>query len=145
MMRPKEEVFVILRERMHRTSDGKEKILVPVFPGYVFVETEDIDDFRIRLRELKTMTKVLRAGEETVPVYPEEEAFLRMIGGEDHIVRFSEGYEIGRTLTVTKGPLKGYEGRVKRIDRHKKYAVLEVSLMGQTVDVQMGIEVFWKE
>ena len=112
MMRPKEEVFVILRERMHRASDGKEKILVPVFPGYVFVETEDIDDFRIRLRELKTMTKVLRAGEETVPVYPEEEAFLRMIGGEDHIVRFSEGYEIGRTLTV---------------------------------DVQMGIEVFWKE
>ena len=60
MMRPKEEVFVILRERMHRASDGKEKILVPVFPGYVFVETEDIDDFRIRLRELKTMTKVLR-------------------------------------------------------------------------------------
>ena len=46
---------------------------------------------------------------------------------------------------MTKGPLKGYEGRVKRIDRHKKYAVLEVSLMGQTVDVQMGIEVFWKE
>ncbi len=145
IMGPEEDVFVILRERMYRTSDGTEKILVPVFPGYVFVETEDIDDFRIRLREMKTMAKVLRAGEETVPVYPEEEAFLRLTGGEDHIVRFSEGYEIGKKLTVTQGPLKGYEGRVKRIDRHKKYAVLEVSLMGQAVDIQMGIEVFRKE
>lgn len=145
IMRPDEDVFVILRERMYRTERGREKILVPVFPGYVFVETGDIDDFRIRLYEIKTMTKVLRAGEETVPVYPEEEAFLRKISGEDHIIRFSGGYEIGKKLTVTEGPLKGYEGRVKRIDRHKKYAVLEVSLMGQTVDVQMGIEVFRKE
>ncbi len=145
IMRPDEDVFVILRERMYRTREGTEKILVPVFPGYVFVETDRIDDFRIRLYDIKMMTKVLRAGEDTVPVYPEEEAFLRKISGEDHVVRFSGGYEIGKKLTVTEGPLKGFEGKVKRIDRHKKYAVLEVSLMGQAVDVQMGIEVFRKE
>lgn len=144
IMQLDEDVFIMQHERMFRTDRGREKKLFPLFGGYVFADTEDIDDFRVRLRSIHAMTKVLGTGGEVMPIYPEEEEFLRRIGGADHIVRFSEGYQVGDRLVVTDGPMKGWEGAVKRIDRHKRYAVLGVSLMGQAIDIELGIEVLRK-
>ena len=39
----------------------------------------------------------------------------------------------------TEGALKGFEGRVKKVLRHKRLAVLEMPLMGRTVEVTVGL------
>ena len=139
-----EDVFVMQGERMFKTSRGMEKRLYGLFKSYVFVETEDIDDFWMRLRSMNVMTKVLTTGDTMTPVYPEEERFLRNLGGDDHVVRFSEGYMAGEKLVITEGSMKGYEGRVKWIDRHRRYAVISVELLGQMADVKLGLEVLKK-
>ena len=131
-------------ERMFKTSQGMEKRLYGLFKSYIFVETEDIDDFWMRLRDMKMRTKVLTTGDIMTPIHPEEERFLRNLGGDDHIVRFSEGYMAGEKLVVTEGAMKGCEGRVKWIDRHRRYAVISVQLLGQIVDVKLGLEVLKK-
>ena len=111
IIKPGEDVFVMQGERMFKTSRGMEKRLYGLFKSYVFVETEDIDDFWMRLRSMNVMTKVLTTGDTMTPVYPEEERFLRNLGGDDHIVRFSEGYMAGEKLVITEGSMRGYEGR----------------------------------
>lgn len=141
---PGESMFLMRGERFFHKDQDWEIRLYNLFPGYLFAETEEIDSFRIRLREVKKMTKVLRFGDEVQPIYPEEEAFLREFGGVDHIVRLSEAYKLGDRLVVTEGPLIGQEGRVLWIDRHHRMAGIEVELLGRKINVKLGLGILKK-
>lgn len=136
-----EDVFVPLAERWTKVRGERTLITSRLFPGYVFIETGRIEDFYKRLNRIYAMTKVLRIGEEMTPLHPEEEEYLRRLGGEEHVVKYSEGYIEGDKLVVTSGPLKDFEGRVKKILRHKRLVVLEVPLLGRTVEVTVGLGV----
>ena len=136
-----EDVFVPLAERWTKIRGERTLITSRLFPGYVFIETDRIEDFHKRLNRIYAMTKVLRTGEEMTPIQKEEEAYLRRLSGDEHIVRYSEGYMEGDRLVVTSGPLKDFEGNVKKILRHKRLVVMEVPLLGQAVEVTLGLGV----
>ena len=141
IMEEGEDVFVLLAEQMTRVRGEWKRITGRLFPGYVLVETGKIEDFFMRLKDMGAMTKVLCTGGEMTPIYPEEEERLRLLGGGEHIVRYSEGYLEGEELTVISGALKGYKGAVKKILRHQRLVVLEMPLMGQGVEVALGLGV----
>lgn len=141
VMRPGEDVFVPLAERKTKVRGVETLVRTRMFPGYVFVETEEIEDFYLRLRGFTAMAKVLRTGETMTPLQAEEEEYLRCLGGEAHVVRYSEGYLRGEKLVVTSGALKGYEGKVKKLLRHKRLVVLEVPLLGRLMEVTLGLGV----
>lgn len=134
-----EDVFVLLAERMTKLQGQWRRITSRLFPGYVFVETGRIEDFFIRLKRIESMTKVLRTGEVITPIHQEEEEHLRMLSGDDHIVEYSEGYLEGEKLVVTSGAMKNYKGIVKKVLRHKRLVILEVPLMGRTIEVTVGL------
>lgn len=139
-----EDVFVPLAERWTKIRGERTLITSRLFPGYVFIETEKIEDFYKRLNRIYAMTKVLRTGDEMTPIQKEEEEYLRRLGGDEHVVKYSEGYIEGDKLVVTSGPLKDFEGKVKKILRHKRLVVMEVSLLGHTVEVTLGLGVVEK-
>lgn len=139
-----EDVFVPLAERWTKIRGERTLITSRLFPGYVFIETDRIEDFHKRLNRIYAMTKVLRTGDEMTPIQKEEEEYLRKLGGEEHVVKYSEGYIEGDKLVVTSGPLKDFEGKVKKILRHKRLVVMEFSLLGQTVEVTLGLGVIKK-
>lgn len=139
IIREGEEVFVLLAERMTKIRGEWSLVTSRLFPGYVFIDTEKIRDFYDRLKSIESMTKILRTGDEMTPVYPEEEDYFRAIGGERHIVRYSQGYIQGEQLVITSGAMRDCRGRVKKILRHKRLVVLEVSLMGRLVEVTVGM------
>lgn len=134
-----EVVFVPLAERMTKMKGEWVLTKNRLFPGYVFVETDQIEDFHVRLRQLRAMTKVLKTGEYMTPLYAEEELHLRQFLGDGYVAAYSEGSMEGDQIVVTEGALKGAEGRVKKILRHKRLAVLEVPLMGHMVEVTVGL------
>lgn len=136
-----EDVFVPLAERWTKIRGERTLITSRLFPGYVFIETDRIEDFYKRLNRIYAMTKVLRTGDEMTPIQKEEEEYLRKLGGDEHVVKYSEGYIEGDKLVVTSGPLKDFEGKVKKILRHKRLVVMEFSLLGQTVEVTLGLGV----
>ena len=136
-----EDVFVPLAERWTKIRGERTLITSRLFPGYVFIETEKIEDFYKRLNRIYAMTKVLRTGDEMTPIQKEEEEYLRKLGGDEHVVKYSEGYIEGDKLVVTSGALKDFEGRIKKILRHKRLVVIEVSLLGQTAEVTLGLGV----
>ena len=141
---PGENVFVMMAERMFK-SHGEWKLIEDVaFQKYIFAETADTDDFRIRLRNVKDMTRMLGVGEEIAPIRREEEELLKSLGGEEHVIRYSVGFVVGDRLIITEGPLAGHEGEVKWIDRHQRLAGIETELMGQQVTIRLGCEVLKK-
>lgn len=116
-----------------------------LFPGYVFMVTDRVADLFTKLKEVPDFTSLLgNDGEAVYPIYKEEVLFLLRYDPEHHNLDMSEGYIIGDAITITSGPLMGHEGLIKKIDRHKRLAFLEVDIMGQVTTVKVGLEIISK-
>ena len=144
VMEEEEDIFIPLVERMTKVGVEMTMVKTRLFPGYVFIETDRPEDMYLRLKKIKAMTKLLKTGEEITPLYPEEEAYLKKLSDEEHVVRYSEGYLEGDRLVITSGALRDYEGQIKKVLRHKRLVVLEVPLLGRKVEVTLGLGVVEK-
>lgn len=112
-----------------------------LFPGYVFIITEQIDKAYEELRHIIGLTRLVGTGGEVVPLSGEEKEFLLKFGGEEQVVRMSEGIIEDSRVRVTSGPLQGIEGCIKKIDRHKRKAWLEVEMFGRMQRIEVGLEI----
>ena len=139
-----EDVFIPLVERMTKVRGEWVRVMTKLFPSYVFIETDSPGALYMRLKQIKAMTKLLKTGEEITPLYKEEEEYLKNLQDKEHVVRYSEGYMEGDRLVITSGALRGYEGKIKKLLRHKRLVVLEVPLLGREVEVTLGLGVVEK-
>lgn len=115
-----------------------------LFPGYLFLAGEEPEEWRPKLELLSGVSGLLGTGRDAVPLEEEEEWFLKKMGGQEHVVGLSVGnIEQGR-LIVTSGPLRGMERYVRKIDRHKRLAWLEMPMLGESRRAQVGLEVVAK-
>ena len=133
--------YVIRKRRYCGAWHEEKKIL---FPGYVFLVSDDPGELFLRLKKVPGLTKLLGTGDEIVPLSETDEALLKKLGGEDQIVEGSIGILEQDRIIIMEGPLQGMEGLIKKIDRHKRAAWLEVKLMGMVVETQVGLEIVKK-
>lgn len=136
-----EECFIPKTERMKKYEGKWHKMQVPMFPGYLFLVTGKIDEVHKGLKAIPAMTKILGDGSEFIPIRKEEEEFLKSIGNEEHLVEMSLGYLENDEVVIRSGPMKGMGGKIKKINRHKRVAVVEMQMFGRLMEVQMGVEV----
>lgn len=115
-----------------------------LFPGYVFVITEKVEDLFEELKQVIGLTKLVGSGEEIVPLTKAETEFLLGFGGEEQVVHMSQGIIENSRVKILSGPLQGREGMIRKIDRHKRKAYLEVSMFGRMQMVQVGVEIVAK-
>lgn len=115
-----------------------------MFPGYVFVETDDPDKRFLELKKVPRFTKLLGTGYNFVAISEKEEKFIDRITDENDVAAVSIGDIEGESIIIKEGPLKGMEAMIKRIDRHKRIAELELEFMGNSVPVTMGLEIVGK-
>lgn len=118
-----------------------------LFPGYLFFVTSDVEALHDGLAKVPALTKLLGAnGEEKSfsPLTEQEKDWLSAFMDNTHVVRMSEGYIAGDKVKVTRGPLMGMEGDIRKIDRHKRRAYLDITLFGRTVPTSVGLEIIRK-
>ena len=96
------------------------------------------------LRQVTGLTKLLKTGDQVVPLTKEEVHFLKSFGGEEQVVAVSEGIIENSRVVVMSGPLLGKEGYIKKIDRHKRRAFLEMPMFGERQKVRVGLEIVSK-
>lgn len=125
-----------------RKINGTWKVLErKLFPGYVFLVTDQIENLFFFLKKINGLTKLIGTGDEVIPLKEDEVDFILRFGGEDHLVGMSEGVIEGEKVIVTSGPLVGQEGLIKKIDRHKRKAWLELEMFGRMQKVEVGLEI----
>lgn len=115
-----------------------------LFPGYLFFITTEIEKLYRELQYIQGLTKLLKTGEDVVSLTEEEVNFLISFGGKEQIVPLSEGIIVNSKVKVLSGPLVGREGYIRKIDRHKRKALLEIAMFGRMLKVQMGLEIVEK-
>lgn len=126
------------KKKQNGTWNTLQKVL---FPGYIFMITEDVEKLFFHLKTIEGMTKLIGTGNDIIPLTEEEIAFLQRLGGEEQIVSMSEGIIEGTQVIITSGPLMGMEGLIQKIDRHKRKAWLELELFGRMQQVEVGLEI----
>lgn len=138
------ECFIPYYEELKRFQGQWHKEKSILFPGYVFLVTDHVVELFHQLKKVPELTRLLGVGNEIVPLNEKEVDFLRRFGKDKHLVEVSQGFIVNDRVVVTDGPLAGNEGLIKRIDRHKRKAYLEIPMFGRLVMAQVGLEVVEK-
>ena len=125
-----EDCFYIRRERIWRLNGEKVCHVETMFPGYLFVTTEDPEALYWKLREIPGLTKLLRTEEsQFLSVSPEEQDFL-----EDLIYKDEE-----KKILSAKGPLRKYVKQIVKKKIRLCYVMIEKELFGQKRKILIGI------
>lgn len=116
----------------------KEKNLL--FPGYIFVRTDDPTVLYQALKSVIGLSKILDMGGELIPLTKEEVRMIELLD-HDRVLRMSRGYIKDHKVYIKEGPLKSYETSIKKVDRHKRKAWFEVEIFGRMMYVCVGLEI----
>lgn len=142
-----EDCFVPKREVMHRKSGQWHHTLERLFPGYVFVQTSAPGQVREALGRVPAFTRMLTsAGDTCLPLTADEVAWINAVTDVDtHVMEMSEGVIEGDRVIVIRGPLKGHEVLIARIDRHKRLAWMDMNMFGRHKTIRVGLEIVSKK
>ncbi len=128
--------------------DLHEKLL----PGYVFISSDFVRELYLELRHVPVLTKLLGKDEELfVAMHDEEMQWLEeliSLGQQDEgcvEVGLSQVFAKEDRIKVLSGPLKNVEGRIRKINLHKRIAEVEVEFMNRKKMLFLGIEMVGRE
>ena len=139
-----ERCFIPYQEQLKRYMGQWHKEMMPLFPGYVFADSQDVDLLFGELKRVTGLTKLLGTGSAIVPLTSEEIAILKRLGKEEQIVTISKGLIADNQVKILEGPLKELEGAICKIDRHRRKAWLELVMFGRIQRVEVGLEILEK-
>lgn len=137
-----EECFCMNRECVRKTECGYEIFLRPLFPAYVFVDTDDPKKLYFELKRVPKLTKLLRDQEEMfLGVSEEEEIFLRNVQNQEHIVKRSL-VEVNDEGMIVKadGAVGVYLRHIVRQRLRKRYVCVEQEFLGEKRKIYLGIK-----
>lgn len=136
-----ENVFIFENEMEYKVNGEWIKDRKPFFSGYIFVELDEskAQDFDYRLRKEKHPLKLMGIDGKITPIKPEEEDYLTKLGGDNHIIQYSEGFRIDDRVEIISGSFKGFKGEISKLNRHKRRARIKMSLMGIETEVDIGL------
>ena len=116
-----------------------------LFAGYIFIESDsDSKTLEKLLWRIPNVVSPVRIGGDFNALNKEEEQYLRQLMDEYNYIAMSYGYIVDNQLMIYKGPLSGRSDMVKKIDRHKRIADVEVYLWHQPKRVRVGLEIIDK-
>lgn len=87
------------------------------------------------------MTKILGTGECWTSIIDEDLRVLERLLDEEKTVGMSTGFLEGDRVMIVDGPLMGLETVIRRIDRHKRKAMVEMHMFGRVQEVAVGLEI----
>ncbi len=125
----------------------EEKLL---FQNYVFIQTTlEFNEFhqllQSNIKPIQGFLKVLQHKDAQLEtLYPHEKEFLMKFTNKDYVLEESIGFIENDQIIITEGPLKGHESMIKKIDRHKRTALISLSLFGLEQEVMVGLEIVRK-
>lgn len=132
------ETYLPLKKELRQWSDRKKVVELPLFNSYIFVKT-----YQSKLYELikvAGVTKFISFSGRPVSVREREIEILKELLASNSELEIIDGIpELGKLVKFSKGILKGYEGRILKINRRNQYAV-EIESLGKSIIVNIKLD-----
>ena len=141
------DVFAPYRETLRKHKGEMRTVIERCFPGYVFVETNDVQRLFFELYWIPGFTRLLGREADTYNFVPLDKDESRMIDilysrNSNRITEISN-IEVreGEMIRVLDGPLAGLETQIKKVNLHKRLVTIEYMMCGRLVTSQVGINI----
>jgi transcription termination/antitermination protein NusG len=123
-----------------KRKDRRKKILIPMFPGYLFIEIPQISN-EIKIDVLKTFGVVRILGKprsaDPFPVPEEKIDAIRRIAESRVDVVQMQYPSVGEGARIIEGPFKGIDGLVVKADYQKELFVITIDLLQRSIAVKL--------
>lgn len=127
-------------------------VLKKIFPGYVLIQTEMTNDMFHRIKKALRSFRLVNnrsyylqdEGVYYSSIDEKEIIPILQLMGNGEVVDYSKVYLENSKVIVESGPLKGLEGIIKKVDKHKKRAKISLTFMGVEKTIDVGIEILSK-
>ncbi len=138
------ECFVPLAEYITKRNGEYQKSIRPLFPGYFFIITDDIEQVAGGLTKITQFKRILSSDHIYTPLEQEEADLIAGLYDDAYLVRLSKGIIVNSKVLIHAGPFRGREGLIRKIDRHRRTGLVEMTMMGRPVQIQIPLEIVEK-
>ena len=144
------DIFSPFRKELRKYKGVWKEVLVRCFPGYVFVETDDIKGLFKDLYWIPGYQRILgREGltDNFVPLDPDESRMIDILynAGSGRVTPISDIEVIeGDKIRILDGPLMGITSSIKKVNLHKRMVEVEFMLCKRKVSAIVGINIITK-
>ena len=141
------DVFAPYRKALRKYKGVMREVVERCFPGYVFVETNDVQRLFKQLYFTPGFQKLLGREADTDNFVPLDKDESRMIdilysASNNRITEISNiEVKEGEMIRVLDGPLAGLETQIKKVDLHKRTVTVEYMMCGRLVTSNVGINI----
>ena len=141
------DVFAPYRKSLRKYKGVMREVVERCFPGYVFVETNDVKRLFRQLYFTPGFQRILgREGitDNFVPLDQDESRMVDILYNKNNN-RITEISNIqvkeGEMIRVLDGPLAGLETQIKKVNLHKRTVTIEYKMCGRLVTSIIGINI----
>ena len=133
------EIFLPLQVKLSRRKDRKKILKTPLFPGYLFINTEMNTENYIRIVRSRGVVQVLGYHMGTAKAIQDHEiaSIKTILDGNIPLQRHPFIPE-GASVLVVNGPMKGVMGILRQY-RGKRHIIVQVQLLKQAVSCEMEL------
>ncbi|AOK88949.1 antitermination protein NusG [Paenibacillus polymyxa] len=141
--------FIPLQERLFKVAGIVKKEWAPLFPSYVFIESnlpdlQFVTSTNSMICTSSDIIRLLRYSKFEASMRDSEKQMLESLCNDSYCIESSTGIIEGDNIRILDGPLKGRGSIVKKIDRHKRQAVIQLEFMGDIRLVRVALEIISK-
>lgn len=145
-----EEIAFFQYQRMLRYGGSWHLEKRALLPGCIFLSESKTGNpvekgRRKDITSEKCSSDSCRKNRENSRVIPCNISCLKDLCFEGNLINMSQGIIRNGIPVVTDGPLKGREYLIRKIDRHRRTAEIELQLAGQTERMAVGLEIYEKQ
>ena len=121
------DAFVMQKEFWFKRDGAWSLQTKPMYKEYFFVATHDAAALDRALAQLSFGCRIAGSRERAyMPMPDDAQDWYRSVLDDDGVVRNSVARIEDGVLHIEQGPLVGQEARVKKIDRHKRWCLVDV-------------------
>ncbi|NCN05829.1 MAG: antiterminator LoaP [Spirochaetales bacterium] len=130
------------RELTIRRAGKLLKETKPLFPGYLFIEAEDMEPARFRsLRSTPGFFRMLPENSRIRPLDADTRYILGQLVHHGEVLGLSQvQFQEDGKIRVLSGPLEGLEGHLVKVNRRKRRARIRLDLYETAHLVDLGFE-----
>lgn len=140
-----EECFVLRYETVKKIRGEWRTCTAVLFPGYVIVVTNHVEQLEQALRKVPQFTRILGNDRMFMPLERDEMAWLSAFTERKRrVIGMSSGVIEGDEIVILEGPLMNRTGWIRKIDRRKRVAYLEMRMFGRTLQTKVGLGIVRK-
>lgn len=127
------DAFIPKKEMWFRGVTGKKYRTVELYPDYVFMRSQlNRDEFDKAFKEFfKTISGLvdLLDYDYVYPLSMDEQLLFEHLLNGGNIIRRTKGIKMNAKFTPVSGPLKGLEDKIIKVNRHDRYAMLDMNIL----------------